>query len=155
VRTGPEFGNIYDHFSVIYEYEDGVRLFSHCRQQPGCANDISARVFGSLGSAEISERRQVITGPNAWETRGRDNNFYQTEHDELFAAIRKSQPINNGDYMAKSTLMAILGRMAAYTGQSISWEEAFQSKEDLTPPKYDWGSIETPSIALPGITKFI
>lgn len=154
VRTAPEFGNIYDHFSIIYEYADGARLFSHCRQQAGCSNDISARVLGSLGTADISERRQVITGPNAWETRGRDNNFYQTEHDELFAGIRKGTPINNGDYMAKSSLLAIMGRMAAYTGQSITWDEAFNSKEDLTPPKYEWGPLETPSVALPGVTKF-
>lgn len=154
VRTGPEFGNIYDHFSVIYEYADGARLFSHCRQQPGCSNDISARAIGSLGTADISERKQVITGPNAWETRGKDNNFYQTEHDELFAGIRKGTPINNGEYMAHSSLLAIMGRMAAYTGQSITWEEAFNSKEDLTPPKYEWGPLETPSVALPGVTKF-
>jgi predicted dehydrogenase len=155
VRTGPEYGNIYDHFSIIYEYADGARLFSHCRQQPGCSTDISARAFGSLGTAEISERRQIITGPRAWETRGRDNNFFQTEHDELFASIRKGVPINNGEYMAKSSLLAIMGRMAAYTGQTITWDEAFHSKEDLSPPHYDWGRLESPSIAIPGVTKFI
>ena len=156
VRTGPEFGNIYDHFSIIYEYEHGVKLFSHCRQQPGCSNDISAHAIGSLGTAQISEKKMVIQGPNAWEKSGReDNNFFQTEHDELFASIRNGKPINNGDYMAKSTMLAIMGRMAAYTGQSITWEEAFNSKEDLSPPKYEWGQIDTPSIAIPGVTKFI
>lgn len=155
IRTGPEYGNIYDHFSIIYEYEDGARLFSHCRQQPGCRNDISAHAFGSLGTAEISERQQVIQGPNAWARRGKDNSFYQAEHDELFSSIRRGTPINNGQYMAHSSLLAIMGRMAAYTGQSITWEEALNSKEDLTPHKYNWGPIETPTIALPGITKFV
>jgi predicted dehydrogenase len=156
VRTGPEYGHIYDHFSIIYEYDDGMRLFSNCRQQPGCKNDMSARAMGSLGTAEISERRMVIKGPNAWEKSGRDDsNFYQVEHNELFAGIRSGKPINNGEYMSKSTMLAILGRMVAYTGQSISWEEAWNSKEDLTPPKYEWGPLETPTVAIPGVTKFI
>jgi hypothetical protein len=92
---------------------------------------------------------------SAWQSQGRDNNFYQTEHDELFASIRKGTPINNGDYMSYSTLLAIMGRMAAYTGQQISWEDALNSKENLTPAKYDWGAIETPPIAIPGVTKFV
>ncbi|MGE0756449.1 MAG: Gfo/Idh/MocA family protein, partial [Pirellulaceae bacterium] len=154
VRTGPEYGHIYDHFSIIYEYEDGVRLFSHCSQQPGCRNDMSAHAFGSLGTALLSERKLAISGPHAWEHRGRDNNIYQTEHDELFRSIRQATPINNGDYMCRSTLLAILGRMAAYTGQSISWDEAFQSQEDLTPPQYAWGPLATPAVAIPGVTKF-
>ena len=65
--------------------------------------------------------------------------MYQTEHDELFASIRSGKPINNGEYMARSTLLAIMGRMATYTGQEITWEMALNSKEDLTPAKYDWG----------------
>jgi myo-inositol 2-dehydrogenase/D-chiro-inositol 1-dehydrogenase len=57
--------------------------------------------------------------------------------------------------MSKSTLMAIMGRMAAYTGQQISWEQALHSKEDLTPAKYDWDlAIELPPVAMPGLTKF-
>ena len=73
-----------------------------------------------------------------WRYDGADNNIYQTEHDELFASIRNGKPINNGEYMAKSTLLAIMGRMAAYTGQAITWDMALNSKEDLTPPAYDW-----------------
>ena len=82
--------------------------------------------------------------------------MYQTEHDELFASIRSGKPINNGEYMAKSTLLAIMGRMAAYTGQEITWEMALNSKEDLTPPRYDWNvKLPDPPIALPGVTKFV
>jgi hypothetical protein len=112
-------------------------------------------VQGTLGRAEINERRPEITGPNAWRREGRDNNFYQTEHDELFASIRSGQPINNGEYMAKSTLLAILGRMAAYTGKTITWDQAYNSQEDLTPGKYEWGPIATPEIAMPGVTPFV
>ena len=81
--------------------------------------------------------------------------MYQTEHDEFFAAIRAGKIINDGARMMNSTMMAILGRMAAYTGQVITWEQALNSKEDLTPAKYEWGPIPTPAVALPGKTKFI
>jgi predicted dehydrogenase len=153
VRTGPEYGNIYDHHSVTYEYANGVKLFSNCRQQSGCHNDMTCYVAGSKGTAEISERVPTIMADKQWRYRGPKNNIYQTEHDELFASIRNGKPINNGEYMAKSTLLAITGRMATYTGKMITWEQAMNSKEDLTPPKYEWGSIPTPPIAMPGLTQ--
>ncbi len=80
--------------------------------------------------------------------------MYQTEHNELFVAIRSGNPINNGEYMAKSTLLGIMGRMSVYTGKSITWEQAYNSTEDLTPPKYEWGPISVPPIATPGVTPF-
>ncbi|MGA2032034.1 MAG: Gfo/Idh/MocA family oxidoreductase [Thermoguttaceae bacterium] len=158
VRTGPQFGNIFDHHSVIYEYDDGVKFFSNTRQMAGCAGDMSAAVAGSKGRAIIAERKngaQIIAGGENWTFRGPDNNIYHTEHDEMFAAIRKGQPINNGEYMAKSTLLAILGRMATYTGQVITWEQAMNSKEDLSPPKYEWGPLPEPAVAVPGVTPFV
>src|SRR5262249_46378497 len=84
VRTGPEYGHIYDHFSVVYEYADGAKLFAQCRQQVGCANDISAHVFGTKGRAQPSSRRPVIVGEKKWEYTGPENVPIQTEHDELF-----------------------------------------------------------------------
>jgi len=156
VRTGPEFGHIYDHFSVVYEYANGVKLFSNCRQQERCAGDMTVYAMGTRGRAEIAERRMAITGPDNWLQQGRDDNdFYQTEHDELFASIRNGRPINNGEYMCKSTMMAILGRMAAYTGRLITWEQAYNSREDLTPPRYEWGPLPTPPVAMPGQTPFV
>jgi predicted dehydrogenase len=156
VLVEPEYGNIYDHFSVVYEYAGGVRLYSNTRHHRGCKNEMATHVFGSRGRAFISEGRITITGPEPWERRGRDNNFYQTEHDELFASIRNGKPINNGEYMTKSSLLAILGRMSAYTGQEIGWDQALASKEDLSPPKYDWSvPLETPPVAVPGRTKFV
>jgi predicted dehydrogenase len=153
VRTGPEYGNIYDHHSVIYEYENGVKLFSTCRQQPGCQNNITSYVFGEKGTAEVSERRLTISAGGEWSYGKSTNDMLQTEHDELFASIRNGRPVNNGEYMAKSTLLAIMGRFATYTGQTVTWDQAFNSQEDLTPPHYEWGDLEIPSIAMPGVTR--
>jgi predicted dehydrogenase len=155
VRTGPQFGHINDHFSIGYEYANGTRLVSHCRQMPGCYNDMSVQALGTKGTADLSERKFTIRGATEWVRPGKDNAFYQTEHDELFASIRKGTPINNGDYMAKSTLIAIMGRMAAYTGKQITWEMALNSKENLSPDRYEWGSMPEPTVAIPGVTAFV
>jgi predicted dehydrogenase len=157
--TGVEYGQIYDHFSVIYEYADGAKLFSNCRQQPGCKNDMSVQALGTRGRADVSERAKGlrIEGPGGkWVYDGPKNQMYQTEHDELFASIRNGRPINNGDYMARSTLLAVMGRMAAYTGQEVTWEMALGSKEDLSPSAYDWeGRPPRSDIAVPGQTRFV
>jgi len=155
VRTGPQFGHIYDHFSIAYEYENGTRLISHCRQMPGCYNDMSVLALGTKGIADLSERRFALRGEIPWVRPGKDNAFYQTEHDELFASIRKGTPINNGEYMAKSTLIAIMGRMAAYTGKQITWEMALNSKENFSPARYEWGPMPEPAVAIPGVTAFV
>jgi predicted dehydrogenase len=157
--TGPEYGQIYDHFSVVYEFADGAKLISNCRQQPGCANDMSAEILGTRGRAEISDGRRglrIRTASGDWTYGGPKNEMFQTEHDELFAAVRSGKPINNGEYMAKSTLLAIMGRMAAYTGQEVTWEMALNSKEDLSPAEYDWNAKPPASrVAVPGLTPFV
>ena len=82
--------------------------------------------------------------------------MYQTEHDELFAGIRAGRPLNNGEYMARSSLLAIMGRMAAYTGQAITWEQALNSRENLSPPSYAWDvRLPDPPVAVPGATPFV
>jgi predicted dehydrogenase len=154
VRTGPEYGNIYDHHSVVYQYASGTRLVANTRQIANCKSDISVQAIGAKGIANISDRVMAITGETNWKYDGVKNNIYQTEHDELFAAIRKGKAINNGEYMSKSTLLAILGRMATYTGKEITWDAAYNSKEDLNPPAYEWGKLATPPVAMPGVTKF-
>jgi len=155
VRTGQEYGNIYDHHSVVYEYANGAKLFAACRQMSGTMNDTSVEVLGTRGTASISQRALQIASDKPWLYKGKKNVSQQTEHDELFASIRSGKSINNGDYMSKSTLVAILGRMATYTGQSITWEQAMASKEDLSPERYDWNAKPPASpIALPGVTKF-
>jgi predicted dehydrogenase len=151
-------GNIFDHFSVIYEYADGTKFLSNCRQQTGCANDMSASAIGTRGRASIAERRDglwIKAAQSDWRYDGPTPDMYQVEHDELFASIRKGQPINNTEYMAKSTLLAIMGRMAAYTGKLITWEMALNSKELLAPSEYSWeGKPPEVTIAVPGVTKF-
>ena len=105
----------------------------------------------------MAERRNGvrITAEEEWVYRGEPKNLYQVEHDELFASIRNGKPINNGEYMAKSSLLAIMGRMATYTGREITWDMAWNSQEDLTPPQYEWGEIAAPGVAVPGITEFL
>ena len=155
VRTDAMYGNIYDHHSVAYEFENGARFFSNCRQQSGCKNNMSAYALGSKGRAEVSERRLEITTDTNWRFDQKVKNMYQVEHDEMFAGIRSGMPLNNGEYMAHSTMLAIMGRMATYTGQEITWDQAMASKQDLSPDKYAWGDAPEVEIARPGITKFI
>jgi len=159
VRAEKKYGDIFDHHSIVYEYADGAKLYSNTRQMKGCKSNMSAEVQGSAGRARFSERRNGVTidakGKDLWVYRGEDNDVYQTEHDELFASIRSGKPINNGEYMAKSTLLAIMGRMATYTGQEISWDMALNSKEVLGPEKYEWGPAPAVRIAMPGLTKFV
>ena len=156
VRTSQEYGNIYDHHSVIYEYASGVKLHAYCRQQSGGVNDISTHVAGSKGTALLNTRGLEITTDTTWRYSGEKNNQSQTEHDVLFASIRSGEPVNNGDYMSKTTLMAIMGRMATYTGQKITWEQAMNSQEDLSPERYAWDAVPPKSeVAIPGVTKFV
>jgi predicted dehydrogenase len=152
------FGNIYDHFSIVYEYENGARGFHMCRQIPGCASDYAVKIAGSKGKCVVdcSRDRHEITGEKEWRYSGPKNDMYQTEHDELFKAIRDDKPINHGEWMARSTMLAIMGRMAAYTGQVISWEQAMNSQESLVPENLSWDApISVPAVAMPGKTKFI
>ncbi len=155
-RTSPDYGNVYDHFNTVYEWKNGVKGFSSCRQWVGAAADVSDHCFGTQGVAHIQTHE--IEGRSAWRLRRRpeeEDDMYQNEHDEMFAAIRERRPINNGEYMCNSTLMAIMGRMAAYTGQTITWEQALSSTEDLTPSSYQWGPLPVAPVAVPGVTKFL
>jgi predicted dehydrogenase len=155
VRTGPEFGHIFDHHSVVYTFANGVKAFANCRQQDGCAVEVNDFIFGTEGTCNVM--KHTIRGRNRWSfkpVKG-TRDMYQREHDALIASIRAGKPINNGDYMCKSTLMAIMGRMATYTGQEISWDQALNSKEDLMPTKLEFGDLSVPPVARPGVTKFI
>ena len=154
VRTGQEWGNIYDHHAVIYEWDNGVRTFSFTRQQPGCFSQTEDIILGSKGQAQVI-KHEIVSGEEKWRYRGDKPSMYDVEHVELFASIRNGQPINNGVYMSYSTMLAILGRMVNYTGQRITWEQAMASQENLSPEKYEWGEIKVPEVATPGVTKFV
>ena len=150
-----EGGNIYDHFDVNYLYPNGVRAFLANRQIEGCYNENADYILGTEGSCTIG-RSPVprIEGKTNWTWSGQKYDMYQREHDVLFASIRKHQPVNNGKRLATSTLLAIMGRMAAYTGQEVTWDQAMNSQEKLFPEHLTWeGSLAVAPRAEPGITK--
>jgi predicted dehydrogenase len=149
-------GNIYDHIEANYVWADGTHGFLAQRQIPGCFSENHLTVIGSKGAGHIDSRGPSITGENPWRYRGEKPNMYQVEHNELFASIRSGKPINDGDRMAKSTLLGIMGRQAAYTGQQLTWEQILDSKLVLVPEIKDWNSkVEPEPMAMPGQTKFI
>jgi myo-inositol 2-dehydrogenase/D-chiro-inositol 1-dehydrogenase len=152
-----ETGNIYDHFEVNYIYPNGVRAFLANRQIVGCHNENADYMLGSEGTCTIGKGPAPrIAGKVNWTFTGQQYNMYQREHDLLFASIRKGQPMNDGKRMATSTLLGIMGRMAAYTGQEITWDMAMNSKESLVPATLDWkGSLPVAAMAQPGVTKFL
>ncbi|MBN1804518.1 MAG: Gfo/Idh/MocA family oxidoreductase [Sedimentisphaerales bacterium] len=150
-------GNIFDHIDVFYEFPDGARAFMAQRQISNCYGDNSDYLMGSDGLGNIKGWSDpVITGKDSWRYRGPKSDMYQVEHDELFDSIRNNRPINDGVWMAHSTLMAIMGRMAAYTGKEVSWTEAMNCEERLVPANLTWDmALPIRPMAMPGITKLI
>jgi predicted dehydrogenase len=135
-------GEIFDHHSVEFEYPDGVRVFSVCRHMPGCWNAFAQAAHGTKGIAEIQGHgpaQIVLLGqdPLRFE-RGPDG--HQLEMDHLFAALLAGEPYNEGDWAAESTMTAILGRMATYSGKEIDWETAMNSDLELGPRELSWDS---------------
>ncbi|WP_247235356.1 Gfo/Idh/MocA family protein [Telluribacter sp. SYSU D00476] len=158
VRTDANSGNIYDHFAITYEYDNGAKGFHFSRQQDNTERSYAVEALGTKGRAIVncSRNHHEIIGANNWKYQGPNNDMYQTEHDELFASIRKGKPLNDGEYMAHSTLLAIMGRMAAYTGKQITWDQAMNSTEKLGPDKYGFNMpVPVYEVARPGITPFI
>ncbi len=157
INTKADPGQIFDHHAVVYEYPGGVRHFHYCRQQPGCANEVSTLVMGSKGTSHIEKHTvQESSGKQIWKFAEKRNTMHQAEQDELFASIRQGQPLNNGEYMCRSTMLAIMGRMTTYTGQKISWDQALNSQQDFSLKHYDMSIAPPPAtIATPGQTKFV
>ena len=155
-RAVPAYGNTFDHFSISYEYASGVHATLACRQHDGTHNEVTDFVLGTKGTFSNGRlATQGIAGEKNWKYTGPKGDMYQIEHNELFASIRSGKPINDGVQMAHSTLMAIMGRMSAYTGQVVTWEQALNSKEVLVPEKLDWKmALSVVPRATPGLTKF-
>jgi predicted dehydrogenase len=153
VRTDPKFGNIFDHFSVEYEYPNGVRVTSMCRQTKGCADRVEERIVGTRGVAWSSGK---ITGERPWAFEGDETNPYVQEHIDLIASIRNGTPINEGRQIAESTMCAVIGRMSAYTGRAMSWEWAMNTSAlDLSPARYEFGPNPVDPVAVPGTTPLV
>ena len=152
-----ESGNIFDHFAVYYEYANGLRAYVGSRQIAGCYNENNDYIHGAKGIAEILGWSRVqIRGEESWKYGGPNNDMYQTEHNELFASIRDGNPINDGNWMSSSTMMGIMGRMAAYTGKEISWEQAMNSQEKLVPEFFEPNmNLPIRPMSIPGATPFV
>jgi predicted dehydrogenase len=156
VRTGPDFGEIFDHHAVEFEYDNGVRMFSYCRQTPGCWSSVSEHVHGTKGYADISAGVIRVNGEKPWKYRGDNNNPYQTEHDDLFASIRAGNPLNEGEFGALSTMASIFGRMATYSGKQLRWDQALASNKSLAPGEFGWNvTPPVPTVATPGQTEVV
>lgn len=156
VRTDARYGNIYDHFDIVYQWANGVKAFARCRHWPNCENEVEDYIFGTKGMIDVMAHKiSDYKGNVIWKYDGPDGDMYQIEHNELFASIRAGKPINNGDYMCKSTMLAIAGRMAGYTGQKLTWDAVMNSREDLSPASYDWADNPVPPVAVPGKTPFV
>jgi predicted dehydrogenase len=150
-RTDPKYGNIWDHFSVVYEYPNNLRGYHQCRHWVKTDSRVKDYILGTKGTADVFG--SSITGTNKWRYRGPKTNMYQVEHDEMFAALRAGKPINNGEKAAFSTMLALLGRTAAYTGGVVTPDDIWQSKEDMTPTRYEFGPLAMPPVPVPGVSK--
>jgi predicted dehydrogenase len=167
VRNGIDHGEIFDHHFVEFTYASGAVVSSQCRHIRGTMRRVDEVFQGTKGSVEIGkgeitdlDGNSQYKYPNKW---GEDPNPYQVEHDRLFASIRNGDVIADAENGAKSTLTAILGRMATYSGKKITFNEALNSKLHLMPEEVTWNSTP-PSlpdengnypIPTPGKTKFV
>jgi predicted dehydrogenase len=158
VRTDEKYGNVYDHFGITYEFEGGVKGFHFCRQQQNCENSYHAEVFGTKGRgvADVTRGEHFIEGDNDWIFNGEENDMYQAEHDALFSAIRSGNIINQGEKLANSTMAGILGRMAAYTGKRVTWDEVVNSGQQLSHDIESWNHFpDINGVAMPGQTSIV
>ncbi|MDB6172113.1 MAG: oxidoreductase domain protein [Chthoniobacteraceae bacterium] len=158
-RVEDQFGNVFDHFTIVYEFPNAARGIIACRQQQGCASDVSDHILGTKGVVrQTSGRMNVIeAGTERWKFEGEKNDMYQTEHDEFFASIRAGKPFNFAEKLAHTTLVAIMGRMSAYTGQTVTWDQMLNSQENLQPQEALDFKMKLPiaPAPMPGRTKFV
>jgi predicted dehydrogenase len=143
VRTGKEYGQIFDHHAVEYTYPDGTKMFSQCCHINGSWSAVSEHAHGSKGTADLDDgaRGPTINGPDGrWRSDADRVDNHHQEHHDMFAALRRGEIYNEGDYGAESTMTAILGRMATYSGKVVRWDAALKSGEDLSPAAYDFAA---------------
>ena len=158
VRT---LGHVYDHFAVEYQYAGGALLFSYTRQTNGCEMDVSEAVVGTRGASDCFQALEV-RGSAPWKFHqpttvtagargdGGTNNGYVQEQADLVRAIRAGQPINEARTGAESTLTAVMGREAAYSGQPVEWDQVCRAKLDLSPARIEMGDLPVPAVPMPG-----
>ncbi len=154
VRTGRVHGNIFDHFAVEYEYPGGVSMFSQCRQINGCKNLVGEAVMGTKGTSNCKNSIKPKDG-RGWRFRQKEPSPYKLEHADLIASIRAGEPINEARNVAESTMTAIIGREAVYSGQAVEWDAAMRSASRLGPKEYELGPYPMPEVAMPGRYRFL
>jgi predicted dehydrogenase len=154
-RVDPSFGHIYDHFSIDFEFANGAHLHATCRQMENAARVTSNRFFGTEGVADLNPTSSVIKshdGEVIYQADKGEVNPYETEHTDLIASIREGEPINEVEDLTGSTMMGILGRESAYTGQHLTMEELRSSKLDIVPKTFAFGDMPVPPVPTPGVT---
>jgi predicted dehydrogenase len=155
-RTAPEYGNVYDHFAVEYEYPNGVRIQYMGAQIDGCTSRNNQRLVGTKGSAYFDFGNAIIEGQNPFKYDRPVPDPCVTQHADQIKAIREATPLNEGRRVAESTLTAIMGRLSAYTGRALKWDWVMNASQlDLRPPKYEFGDLPVAPVAVPGKTKLI
>ncbi len=162
VRKDPKYGEIYDHHACEFTYADGTVMMSQCRHIKNCWNDVSEHVHTTKGIVHLGGTTRIeLFGKDKPERVSGGGNPYQVEHDNLFAAIRKGDAYSEVDNGAMSTMTAILGRMATYSGKEIKMADALARGLDLSPKEYSWDAtppvVPGPDgaypIAIPGVTQ--
>jgi predicted dehydrogenase len=158
-----EYGDVFDHHSVIYQYASGVRVYAFCRTEIGCYNEYSSIILGSKGRCDLM--RCQIEGETKWRYEGKAPEPHGHEHTELFNALRKGKVINSGDYMCSSTMIGVMGQISCYTGKEVTWEQINASdfhfpvkpedcRMDMEPPVKK-GPDGIYPVYVPGVTKLI
>ena len=156
-RTDDAYGHVYDHFAIQYKFPNGIYANFTCRQQKGTDTAVKDIIIGSEGTADLMGHRIYDkAGKAVWRFKGGAMNMYDAEHVEIMKGIRSGKVVNNGDYSVNSTAMGIMGRISAYTGKRLKWDQFINSKEDLSPETYDLkAKMAIPEIARPGITPLV
>jgi len=158
---GDEYGDVFDHHSVVYEYAKGTRLYAFCRTQKACHEGVSDTIYGSKGRAELLNYR--IVGEKSYEHPGPIPNPQKQEQKEFFAGIRAGKPLNSGYHMAGSTMLAVLGQIVCYSGRQLGWKKAYGSEFAFEPrdvsmtmdPPVKPGPDGLYPVAIPGRTRLV
>ncbi|MBI5083926.1 MAG: Gfo/Idh/MocA family oxidoreductase [Acidobacteria bacterium] len=162
---GEIYGNVFDHHSVVYDFPGGVRVYAFCRTIDNCYNENSSLILGSKGRCDLLRLR--IEGETNWQSTSTPskNNAYDIEHEVLFNAIRSGKPVNNGDYMVRSTTIGVMGQLSCYTGREVTWQQMQDSGFHYGPKPEECGEDTAPPVApgpdgsypvyIPGETKLL
>ncbi len=160
---GEAYGDMFDHHTVVYEYASGARAYAMCRTQVGCYSNSGDMILGTKGTCKLD--KCIIQGENNWRYQGERSKPYEAEQIALIESVRSGQPINNGNYMANSTMATVMGQITCYTGKPTKWDEVYGADLQYGPtPEASNFAIEPPTrpgpsgdypLPIPGITKLL